>query len=151
MATEEDMWAAFREIDRRLCALRALRDHVEIEEEMADSAAFRAEGKMRQLGSKKRNLDLDLAEAHHWLISVLRSGATDRKSKCRTDDARGMLRNIQQRTSEVCEEARVVNDTRNRLRYEEECMELAGYSLCSVIEQLQCDLASVIAAGYSSG
>ena len=105
---------------------------------------------MRQLGSKKRNLDLDLAEAHHWLISVLR-GVTDQKSKRQAHDARGMLRNIQQRTAEVCEEARIVNDTRNRLRYEEECMELAGYSLCSLIEKLQCDLASLIAAGFTSG
>ena len=105
---------------------------------------------MRQLGSKKRNLDLDLAEAHHWLISVLR-GVTDQKSKRRADDARGMLRNIQQRTAEVCQEALVVNDTRNRLRYEEECMELAGYSLCSLIEKLQCDLAGLIAAGFTSG
>ena len=139
------MWAAFRKIDRRLCSLRALRDQVEREEEMADSAAFCAEGKMRRLGRQKRNLDLDLAEAHHWLVSVMQSGGSDLKN------ARGMLRNIQQLTAVVCEEARVVNDTRNRLRYEEECMELAGYSLCSVIEKLQCDLANVIAAGYTSG
>ena len=145
------MWAAFREINRRLSSLRTLRDHVKREEEMADSAAFRAEGKMRRLGCKKRDLDLDLAEAHERLPSVIQSGVSDLKNERRADNARGMLRHIQRQAAEVCEEARVLNDTRNRLRYEEECMELAGYSLCSVIEKLQCDLAGVLAAGYTSG
>ena len=107
------MWAAFREIDRRLSSLRTLREHVEREEEMADSAAFRAEGKMRRLGCKKRDLDLDLAEAHQWLASVLQSGASDLKNERRADNARGQ---IQQRAAEICEEARILNDTRNRLR-----------------------------------
>ena len=104
-------------------------------------------------GSAARSgiLDRDLAEAHQWLASVLQSGASDLKNERRADNARGMLCQIQQRAVEICEEARILNDTRNRLRYTEECCELAGYSLYSVIEQLQCDLAGVIAAGYTSG
>ena len=96
-------------------------------------------------------MDRDLAEAHQWLASVLQSGASDLNIERRADNARGMLRQIQQRAAEICEEARILNDTRNRLRYNEECCELAGYSLYAVIEQLQADLAGVIAAGYVSG
>ena len=115
---------------------------------MPDCAAFRAEEKMRKLGCQKRNLDLDFAEAHQWLVSVLQS---DPKNNRRAKNARGMLRNIQLDVAKLCEEARVLNDTRNRLRCEEECMEIGGYSLCSGIEKLQCDLANVLAAGYTSG
>ena len=67
MSTEQEMWAAFREIDTRLSSLRALHEHVEREEELADSTAFWAEGKMWRLGCKFRNLDLDLAEAEHLI------------------------------------------------------------------------------------
>ena len=59
------MWAAFREINRRLTSLKALRDHVEREEELADSAAFWAERKMWRLGCNKRTDDWDFAEAVH--------------------------------------------------------------------------------------
>ena len=91
MSTEQEMWAAFREMDRRLSSLRALRDHVDREEELADSVAFWAEGKMWRLGCKFRNLDLDLAEAHQWLASVLNSRASDLKDACWAENARGML------------------------------------------------------------
>ena len=64
MSTEQEMWAAFREIDRRLSSFRNLRKLIEREAEKADSVAFWAEGKMRRLGSKKRDLDRDLAETH---------------------------------------------------------------------------------------
>ena len=65
------MWATFREINRRLRSLRALCVHVELGEGVANAAALRAEAKMRVLGRKKRNLDLDFAEANQWLRSVI--------------------------------------------------------------------------------
>ena len=144
------MWATFREIDRRLRSLRALRVHVELEEGMANAAALRAEAKMRELGCKKQNLDLNFAEANQWLRSVLQSGESDPRYKRRLENAREMLRHIQRDVARVCEEARILNDTRNRLCDEEECMEIGGYSLSSGIEKLQCDLANVLAAGYTS-
>ena len=144
------MWATFREIDRRLRSLRALRVHVELEEGMANAAALRAEAKMRELGRKKRNLDLDFAEANQWLRSVIRTGESDPRYKRRLENAREMLRDIQRDVARVCEEARILNDTRNRLCDEEECMEMGGYSLSSGIEKLECDLANVLAAGYTS-
>ena len=65
------MWAAFREVDRRLSSLTALRDHLEREEAVADSAAFRAEGRMWRLGCKFRDLEDELTEARQWLSSVV--------------------------------------------------------------------------------
>ena len=127
MSTREHMWATFREIDRRLRSLRALCVHVELEEGMANAAALRAEAKMRELGCKKQNLDLDFAEANQWLRSVLRSGESDQRYKRRLENARAMLRNIQRDVARVCEEARILNDTRNRLCDEEECMEIRGF------------------------
>ena len=144
------MWATFREIDRRLRSLWALRVHVELEEGMANSAALRAEAKMRKLGSKKQNLDLDFAEANQWLRSVIRTGESHPRYKRRLENACEMLRDIQRDVARVCEEARILNDTRNRLCDEEEYMEMGGYSLSSGIEKLECDLANVLAAGYTS-
>ena len=144
------MWATFREIDRRLRSLRALRVHVELEEGMANAVALRAEAKMRELGRKKRNLDLDFAEANQWLRSVIRTGESHPRYKRRLENACEMLRDIQRDVARVCEEARILNDTRNRLCDEEECMEMGGYSLSSGIEKLECDLAIVLAAGYTS-
>ena len=62
-----------------------------------------------------------------------------------------MLRKIHEEALEICSKARVLDEKRNRLRYSEEYCELSQYSLDTVIEQLQADLAGIIAAGYVSG
>ena len=105
---------------------------------------------MLKLGRKKQNLDLDFAEAYEWLRTVLRRGESDPRYKRHLENAREMLLDIKRDVARVCEEARVLNDWRNKMVYAEEYMELGGYSLTSGIEKLQSDLADVLAAGYSS-
>ena len=144
------MWATFREIDRRLRSLRALRVHVELEEGMANAAALRAEAKMRELGCKKQNLDLNFAEANQWLRSVLRSGESDPRYERRLENAREVLRRVHRDMMSVCSEACALNDTRNRLCDEEEAKEMGGHYLTSKIEELKIYLASVLANGYTS-
>ena len=144
------MWATFREINSRLWSLRALRAHVELEEGTAYAASLRAEAKMRVLGGEIQDLDLEFAEANEWLRSVLRSGESGPMYERLLENAREMLRRVHHDVVRVCEEARILNDTRNRLCDEEECMEMGGYSLSSAIEKLKCDLADVLAAGCTN-
>ena len=150
MSTEEHMWVTFREIDRRLRSHWALLVKVERAEGRTNAGALRAEARMLKLGRKKQNLDLDFAEAYEWLRTVLRRGESDPRYKRRLENAREMLLDIKRDMARVCEEARVLNDWRNKMVYAEEYMELGGYSLTSGIEKLQSDLSDVLAAGYSS-
>ena len=145
------MWVTYREINSQLWTLRALRAHVELEEGTAYAASLRAESKMRVLGDEMHDLDHEFAEANERLRSLLQSGESGPEYERRVENAREMLRLVHRDVVRVCEEARILNDTRNRLCDEEECMEMGGYSLSSAIEKLQCDLANVLAAGCTTG
>ena len=124
MAAGQELQAALLEIDRRLKTLKALHDHMEREEARADAGAFWAERKMRLLGNIKENDDKDFVEAQQWLASILQGGATDVCVDARqADRARWMLKIIHRRTLKICEEARILNDKRHRLRDREEACE----------------------------
>ena len=150
MPTREQMWATFKGIDRRLRSLRALLKHFELQEGIANAGALRAEAKMRELGHKKRTLDLEYAEASQWFRSVVRIRQHHPRYTSRLEEAHKLLRDIHHDVATVCKEARLLDDTRNRLVDEEERLEMGEYSLSSGIEKLECDLAAVIAAGYDS-
>mgnify|MGYP006908683269 CR=1 FL=1 len=149
--TETEMWAAFREIDRRLSSLIALRDYLEREEGVADAAAFRVEGRVWRLGREFRDLEDERTEAQEWLANVVRGGVTDLRSVHRAEKAREMLRKIHEEALAICTRAREVDERRNIFRYSEEYCEMSQYSLDAEIERLQADLASIIAAGFVSG
>ena len=144
------MWATFREINSRLWSLRALRAHVEREEGTAFAASLRAEAKMRELGSKIQDLDFEFAVANERIRSALHDGESDPRFERRLEHARAMLRRVHRDMKSVCEKARILNDTRNRLCDEEEYMEMGGYCLSSAIEKLKCDLADVLVAGCTN-
>ena len=151
MAAGQELQAAFLEIDRRLNTLKALHDHMEREEARADAGAFRAEWEMWELGCRKENDNRDFVEAQQWLASILQGGATDVCVDARqADKVRWMLKIIHSRTVKICEQARILNDERHRLRDKEEACELAGYELSEAIERIQKDLAAATAAGFPS-
>ena len=67
--------AAAHKVERKLGGLKALYVHLEQEESLADSAAFRTEKKLKRLGHQKENDDLDYADARQWLDALAQGGA----------------------------------------------------------------------------
>ena len=117
MAAGQELQAALLEIDRRLKTLKALHDHMEQEEAIADAAAFKAEKRMLKLGRMKENDDNHFEEARQWLASIGLGGAADIcVDACRADSARWMLGVIHRWTLKICEEARSLHERREQFR-----------------------------------
>ena len=153
MATEQQMrqmWASYREINCRLWILRALRDHVELQEGEAYSASLQAEAEMRVLGIRISDLDSELEEANERIQSALQDRETDPQFERRMGRARTMLHRVRRDMTSVCEEARILNDTRNRLCVEEEFMDDTGFTLSMAIRKLKSDLADLLSAACTN-
>ena len=144
------MWVTYREINSQLWTLRALRAHVELEEGTAYAASLRAEAEMRVLGSKIKDLDFEFAVANERVRSALQDRESDPRFERRLEHARAMLRRVHRDMMGVCEEARILNDTRNRLCDEEEFMEMGGFTLSCAIKKLKCDLANLLTAACTN-
>ena len=144
------MWATYREGNRQLWSLRALRSQVEREEGAAYDASLRAESKMRVLGDQIQDLDDEFAEAKEMLRSAMDAGEADPQFEQRAEEARDMLRRIHSDMMIVCSEAFNLNNTRNQLCDEEEAKEMGGHYLTSKIEELKIYLASVLVNGCTS-
>ena len=70
MAAGHGLPAAVHEIERRLSSLKALCVHLEQEEALADSAAFRAEQKLLRLGRQNKNETwTSLRRGSGWILS----------------------------------------------------------------------------------
>ena len=135
---------AAREIERKLSGLKALYVHLEQEEGLADSAAFRTEERLKRLGRQKKNEDQDFAEARLWLDSLAQGGTAGLcMNKHRVEQARGMIRMIHSKTVRICQEARGLHERLQHYRAMEESCEAAGYALADAIEQLERDLAGL--------
>ena len=65
------MWATYREGNRQLWSLRALRSQLEREEGAAYDASLRAESQMHVLGDQIQDLDDEFAEAKEMLRSAM--------------------------------------------------------------------------------
>ena len=145
------MWAAFREVDRRIRSLTALWDHLVLEEGVANAGADRVEDRVAKLGHQFHRLEDDRSEAQQWLADVVRGGVSDLRSVQRAENARKMLLQIHKESLVVCARARALDERRNRFRYSEEYCESAQYSLEAEIERLRADLADIISAGFVRG
>ena len=149
--TEAQMWSAFREVDRRIRSLTALRDHLVLEEGLANSVADRVEDRVARLGHQFHRLKDDHSEAQAWLSDVVRGGVSDLRSVQRAENARKMLLQIHKESLAVCAQAKALDERRNRFRFSEEYCESAQYTLEAEIDRLRADLDDIISAGFVRG
>ena len=141
------MWATYREGNRQLWSLRALRSQLEREEGAAFDASVQAESRMRLLGDQIQDLDDEFSMAKAMLRAALDSREADPQFEQRADEARDTLRRIHSDMMIVCSEAFNLNNTRNQLCDEEEAKDMEGDYLTSKIEELKIYLASVLVNG----
>ena len=146
--TESQMWSAFREVDRKMQSLIAFRDHLVHVESVANSVADRAMFRVISLGHQFDRLEADRSEAQLWLADVVRSGVSSLRSIERTDNAWQMLLQIRKESLEVCAQAKLLNERRNRFRADEEYSEVAQYPLEEEIDRLRADLEDIVSAGF---
>ena len=150
MASNDDMWAAYREGNQQLWSLVGLHSQLEREEGAAFDASVQAESRMRLLGDQIQDLDEEFSMAKAMLRAALDSREADSQFEQRADEARDTMRRIHGDMMIVCYEAFNLDITRNQLCDEEEAKDMAGDYITSKIEELKTYLEHVLANGCAN-
>ena len=150
MASNDDMWAAYREGNRQLWSLVGLHSQLEREEGVAFDASVQAEARMRLLRDQIDDLEDEFYMAKAMLRAALDSREADSQFEQRADKARDTMRRIHGDMMIVCYEAFNLDITRNQLCDEEEAKDMAGDYITSKIEELKTYLEHVLANGCAN-
>ena len=148
--SEAEMWAAFRELDRKIRSLSEIRDYLVEQEAEACAAADRIDLRVYSLTRKYERLREERIEAEEWVADVARLGVSSLRERGRENNAQMMLQTIRKEIIELCGRARALDDKRWLYRYSEHYCEDGQYELEDTIDRLKADLESILSQGYVS-
>ena len=91
LRSEEEMWAAFRKLDRKIRSLSEVRDCLVEQEADACEAADQLDQKVFSLTRKYERLRM---EAEQWVADIAREGLNSLRNKGGEDNAQRMLQTV---------------------------------------------------------
>ena len=145
--SEAEMWAAFRELDRKIRSLSEVRDYLVEQEADACEAADRLDLRVHSLTRKYERLR---TEAEQWVADIAREGLSSLRNKGGEDNAQRMLQTVREEIRQLCVRARKLDDKRWLFRYNEHYCEDAQYELEDKIDRMKADLEKILAQGFTS-
>ena len=145
--SEEEMWTAFRELDRKIRSLSEVRDYLVEQEADACEAADRLELKVHSLTRKYERLR---TEAEQWVADIAREGLSSLRNKGGENNAQMMLQTVREEIRQLCVRARTLDDKRWLFRYNEHYCEDGQYELEDTIDRLKADLEKILSQGFTS-
>ena len=141
------MWAAFRELDRKIRSLSEVRDYLVEQEADACEAADRLDLRVHSLTRKYERLR---TEAEQWVADIAREGVSSLRDRGRENNAQMMLQTIRKEIRQLCVRARTLDDKRWLFRYNEHYCEDGQYELEDTIDRLKADLEKILSEGFTS-
>ena len=141
------MWAAFRELDRKIRSLSEVRDYLVEQEADACEAADRLDLRVHSLTRKYERLR---TEAEQWVADIAREGVSSLRDRGRENNAQMMLQTIRKEIRQLCVRARTLDDKRWLFRYNEHYCEDGQYELEDTIDRLKADLEKILSQGFTS-
>ena len=145
--SEEEMWTAFRELDRKIRSLSEVRDYLVEQEADACEAADRLDLKVHSLTRKYERLR---TEAEQWVADIAREGVSSLRDRGRENNAQMMLQTIRKEIRQLCVRARTLDDKRWLFRYNEHYCEDGQYELEDTIDRLKADVEKILSEGFTS-
>ena len=141
------MWAAFRELDRKIRSLSEVRDYLVEQEADACEAADRLDLRVHSLTRKYERLR---TEAEQWVADIAREGVSSLRDRGRENNAQMMLQTIRKEIRQLCVRARTLDDKRWLFRYNEHYCEDGQYELEDTIDRLKADVEKILSQGFTS-
>ena len=141
------MWAAFRELDRKIRSLSEVRDYLVEQEADACEAADRLDLRVHSLTRKYERLR---TEAEQWVADIAREGLSSLRNKGGENNAQMMLQTVREEIRQLCVRARKLDDKRWLFRYNEHYCEDGQYELEDTIDRLKADVEKILSQGFTS-
>ena len=141
------MWAAFRELDRKIRSLSEVRDYLVEQEADACEAADRLDLRVHSLTRKYERLR---TEAEQWVADIAREGVSSLRDRGKENNAQMMLQTIRKEIRQLCVRARTLDDKRWLFRYNEHYCEDGQYELEDTIDRLKADVEKILSQGFTS-
>ena len=141
------MWAAFRELDRKIRSLSKVRDYLVEQEADACEAADRLDLRVHSLTRKYERLR---TEAEQWVADIAREGLSSLRNKGGENNAQMMLQTVREEIRQLCVRARKLDDKRWLFRYNEHYCEDGQYELEDTIDRLKADVEKILSEGFTS-
>ena len=145
--SEAEMWAAFRELDRKIRSLSEVRDYLVEQEADACEAADRLDLRVHSLTRKYERLR---TEAEQWVADIAREGVSSLRDKGGENNAQMMLQTVREEIRQLCVRARTLDDKRWLFRYNEHYCEDGQYELEDTIDRLKADVEKILSEGFTS-
>ena len=141
------MWAAFRELDRKIRSLSEVRDYLVEQEADACEAVDRLDLRVHSLTRKYERLR---TEAEQWVADIAREGVSSLRDRGRENNAQMMLQTVRKEIRQLCVRARTLDDKRWLFRYNEHYCEDGQYELEDTIDRLKADVENILSQGFTS-